>query len=171
MATHPSVLADLVPAAESGDYIDADLEDNAGNPVVFDSDGDGTYDCDGTSANWFRARVQDVSEGDWHAMSGPNGFRVYVGGTIRLPDLQGDGPTSATLELEGLGLTVVQGTGYSDQVAVGEVIDTSPPKYSLVNAGQEITLLVSIGAALPGGVLATLQYPGAEVRLPLEALL
>lgn len=150
--TEPTVLAGLTPAAATGDVIDADLETNLGSDVTLSADG--TYVCSGGPDEYFIVRLFDDSTGTWHVMSGATGFRVYVGGTIRVPDEAGQTPTDAQTALEGLGLVVSHATGYSSMTA-GNVARTSPVKYSLVNDGQTITVFESLGPApLNGGRLS-----------------
>lgn len=146
-ATQPSVLADLVPAAATGDVIDADGQTNVGTPVT-DMASDGTYACNGASSEYFIVRFFDDSTGTWHVMSGAAGYRVYVGGTVRITDQAGQTPADAQTALEGLGLVVQHITGHSSTAAVGAVARTIPPRYSLVNSGQTVTVVESLGPLL-----------------------
>lgn len=164
IAIHPTVLVDLTPPSASGDVIDADLQTNGGSDVTMQVDG--TYVCNGNANESFQCRLFDDSTGDWHVMSGAEGYRVYVGGTIRLPNEDGETPLDAQTVLEGLGLTVVLDTDYSDGIAEGAVAYTDPPKYSLVNDGQTVTVYQSLGVQPASSGRRMLFYPPKRSHAP-----
>lgn len=149
---YPTLLAGLSPAAASGDIIDADELTTNGKAVTIDEDG--TYCIEDNDTNgYFVVRYFDDSTGDWHVMSRANGFRVYIGGTVRLDDYTGDDPATTEATLDGLGINAAIVLGCGSAAMEGEVLRLNPPTYSLVASGQAVEIVESRGVCSGGGKL------------------
>ncbi|NQV07058.1 PASTA domain-containing protein, partial [bacterium] len=68
--------------------------------------------------------------------------------TVTIPGLNGQAAPAATAQLEALDLEVIQSEATSTEIGAGFVIETDPAAGQVVDAGSEVTLLVSAGPAL-----------------------
>lgn len=168
MATYPTVFAGLTPPAADGDVIDESdpVVTNLGSVVTFDPDPtDGTYDCAGGALEYFNVKLFDDSTGDWHVMSGPDGYTCYVGGTVRvgLPYVSA-AQAAAVDAFTGLGFNVVVVPAYDSPQPIGYVSAQQDANgvdigaYALLVTGMTIQVFVSaasIGPVVPLSVGST----------------
>ncbi len=161
---HPTLLAGLTPPAAAGDVIEAGLLTSLGHAVSINADG--TYTVagdDGTlPLQFFSVRLFDNSAAAWHLQSP---FRVFLGGTVRVPEL--DGALGEVLQrLVTAGLEVELRYEISESVAVDHVIGGLNISINdLVTPDHLIVLRVSgedpaayadqYASLLPPGALAT----------------
>lgn len=142
----PTVLVDLDPPYEAGDYI-YDFDGHtyvAGAATVRTAtmEDDGTYDLNGApvSGEYINVQVFDTSTGLEHVMSP---FGAYINGTIRIGDYANTDADDSETEIEGLGLTVTRSTLHTDAYDPGTVVSQSPAAYWLLTASNAVTLTVA----------------------------
>jgi len=81
--------------------------------------------------------------------------------TVTVPNVVGQADVDAETALTGAGLTFTVVEQASDTVPAGEVIDQDPAAGTVVNAGSDVTLLVSTGTTGGGGCAGCLSAKGA----------